>query len=327
MAGHILDRTGARGGKRQLSRLLSLLLLGLLVTAAGCTDEVAPGEVEMIWGRLGSNDGQFQKPRAFVVTADDNVYVVDMTARIQAFTSQGEFLHSWRMPKYDTGRPTGINVDHDGNIMLADTHNFRVMIYTPEGEFIKQIGGEEGLEFGQFSLVTDCVQDSQGNYFISEYGVRDRIHKVSPDGETVLAEYGEHGEEPGNFRRPQSIIMDENDHLWVADAVNHRIQVFDTTDEETGFKLIKIIGQAGSGPGDLKYPYGIDFDNDGNLLVAEYGNHRVQKLTRDGESLATWGTHGREPGQTHNPWGVRCDSQGRIHVLDTYNHRVQVIRL
>ena len=310
-----------------LARYRLILFCGLFIASAGCTDVTPPGEAELVWGRLGSRDGQFQKPRAMAVTADDRVFVVDMTARIQAFSPEGEYLHSWRMPKFDTGKPTGINVDRDGNILVADTHNFRIMIYTPEGEFVKQIGGEEGLEFGQFSLVTDCVQDSQGNYFISEYGMRDRIHKVSPDGETVLAEYGEHGEEPGNFRRPQSLLMDENDHLWVADAVNHRIQVFDTTDEETGFKLIKTIGEEGNEPGQLKYPYGIDFDPEGNLLVAEFGNHRVQKLSRDGESLGTWGTNGREVGQTHNPWGVRCDSEGRIHVLDTYNHRVQVIRL
>lgn len=306
-----------------------MVLLGLMMlcTAAGCTDQAAPGEVERVWGRLGSRDGHFQKPRALVVTPNDNVYIIDMTARVQAFNSQGEFLLSWTMPKFDTGRPTGIDIDHEGNIMVADTHNFRVMIYTPQGEFIKQIGGEEGTEFGKFGLVTDCVQDSHGNYFISEYGTHDRIHKVSPDGKTVLAEYGQHGEEPGHFRRPQSLIMDEHDHLWVADAVNHRIQVFDTTDPETGFKLLQIIGKEGSRPGEFKYPYGIDFDLDGNLLVIEYANHRVQKLSRDGKSLAIWGAHGREEGQMHNPWAIGCDSTGLIHVLDGNNHRVQDIRL
>ncbi|MDA7980473.1 MAG: SMP-30/gluconolactonase/LRE family protein [Pirellulales bacterium] len=325
MAGLLTSRTASwRFSNRHRGFLLAMVLTLL---CAGCTDSAAPGEVEMIWGRLGSRDGQFQKPRAMCIAPDDRIYVVDMTARVQAFTAQGEFVLSWKMPKFDTGKPTGINIDHDGNIMVADTHNFRVMIYTPNGEFIKQIGGEEGLEFGQFSLVTDCVQDSQGNYFISEYGVRDRIHKVSSDGQTVLAEYGEHGEELGNFRRPQSILMDENDHLWVADAVNHRIQVFDTTDEESGFKLVKVIGQEGDKAGDLKYPYGLDFDTEGNLLVVEFGNHRVQKFSPEGKSLGIWGTHGRQQGQTHNPWGVGCDSNGRIHVLDTYNHRLQVIRL
>jgi hypothetical protein len=61
--------------------------------------------------------------------------------------------------------------------------------------------------------------------------------------------------------------------------------------------------------------------------VAEFGNHRVQKFTRDGRSLGTWGTNGRQAGELYQPWALVQDSQGRIHILDTYNHRVQRIRL
>jgi hypothetical protein len=77
----------------------------------------------------------------------------------------------------------------------------------------------------------------------------------------------------------------------------------------------------------LSYPYSLVFDAEGDLLVCEYGNHRVQKLTRDGQSLGCWGTEGRQPGELFNPWAVVCDSRGRIHVLDTNNHRVQRIEL
>ncbi|MEC8301828.1 MAG: hypothetical protein VX035_08940, partial [Planctomycetota bacterium] len=60
---------------------------------------------------------------------------------------------------------------------------------------------------------------------------------------------------------------------------------------------------------------------------AEYGNHRVQKFTRDGEVLGTWGTNGKEPGQLYQPWGLAQDSEGRLYVLDSYNHRIQRFRL
>jgi len=59
------------------------------------------------------------------------------------------------------------------------------------------------------------------------------------------------------------------------------------------------------------------------VYIAEFGNHRVQKFTRDGRSLGSWGTHGRQEGQLFNPWALVQDADGRIHVLDTNNHRVQ----
>ena len=117
-------------------------------------------------------------------------------------------------------------------------------------------------------------------------------------------------------RRAWPSINDDN--IWVADACNHRIQVFDKEG-----KLINQWGEEGSAPGQLYYPYGLALDGKGHLYVCEYGNHRVQKFTLDGKSVGTWGTHGREPGQLHNPWAIAFDSKGRLYVLDSSNNRVQ----
>ncbi|MEZ6077912.1 MAG: hypothetical protein R3C56_20240 [Pirellulaceae bacterium] len=77
----------------------------------------------------------------------------------------------------------------------------------------------------------------------------------------------------------------------------------------------------------MNCPYGMDFDHEGNLLVAEFGNHRVQRFTRDGQSLETWGQAGSGPGLFNRPWALITDSQSNVHVLDTENHRVQRRRL
>jgi len=66
---------------------------------------------------------------------------------------------------------------------------------------------------------------------------------------------------------------------------------------------------------------------DGTLYVCEFGNHRVQRFTRDGASMGCWGSEGRQEGQLNNPWALVRDSQGMIYVLDTYNHRVQVVKM
>ena len=69
------------------------------------------------------------------------------------------------------------------------------------------------------------------------------------------------------------------------------------------------------------------WDPKDTVYICEYGNNRVQQFTRDGRSLACWGSAGRGPGQLYNPWALVRDSRGIIHVLDTHNHRVQSVRM
>lgn len=298
------------------------LCSSLVLTVPGCDEQTAStGRLEKVWGRRGASAGRFQKPRAMAIDSDDCLYIVDMTARIQVFDREGNYLRGWQTPVHVAGRPTGLSFDRRGRLLVADTHYFRVLVYSPQGDLLRTIGGVNGPSPGEFGLVTDAVEDSVGNLYISEYGDYDRIQKFAPDGKFLL-EWGGHGGEPGQFMRPQNMVIDEQDHLWVADACNHRIQVFDTAG-----KLLERWGEEGSEPGQLYYPYDLILDGEGHLYVSEWGNNRVQKFTIEGESLGCWGRRGREPGELDHPWALVRDSQGRIHVLDTQNHRVQRITM
>ncbi len=302
-------------------------LLMVLLVSSGCVGGSPFSSMpQLVWGRRGLGDGEFQKPRAVAIDAIDQLYIVDMTARIQVFTSDGEFLRSWRTPEFKNGRPTGLSIDRDGSLIVADTHYFRVLFYTPEGELLEDrtIGGTCGKGPGEFGFVTDVAQDSEGNYYVSEYGQNDRIQKFSPRGE-FLMQWGAHGSGPGQFLRPQSLAVDESDHVWVADACNHRIQVFDAAGDEA--RVVTMWGEEGTQPGQLRYPYGILLDGEGHVYVSEFGNHRVQKFSLDGKSLGVWGKSGRQEGELCQPWSIARDSRGRMFVLDSYNHRVQRFRL
>ena len=256
---------------RRTARLC--VLVTALFAAAGCVDDpLSTGQLDTVWGRRGISDGRFQKPRAMAIDDEGTVYIVDMTARIQAFDSEGNFLRSWQTPAHENGRPTGISVDRRGRVLVADTHYYRVLVYSPEGQLLETLGGKEGHAPGEMGLVTDAVQDSQGNYYVAEYGEYDRVQKFSPQGEFLL-QWGGHGSEPGEFLRPQNLLIDEEDRIWVADACNHRIQVFDSEGN-----LLSMWGEQGSALGQLYYPYDLVFGPDGNLIVCEYGNHRVAKV-------------------------------------------------
>lgn len=323
------NRSPENAYNKSMLKLIVYLFGGfsLLVLTVGCEDKIpSTGQVEKVWGRRGISEGRLQKPRAVAIDGKDQLYIVDMTARIQVFDADGQYLRGWQTPKFKHGKPSGLSFDQNGNLLVADTHYFRMLVYSPQGKLLeeKTIGGVNGNKPGEFGFVTDAVQDSQGNYYIAEYGEWDRIQKFSPEGK-FLMQWGSHGSDPGQFIRPQNLAVDAQDRIWVADACNHRIQVFDTSGKEA--KLIKIWGEQGRGLGQLRYPYDLVLDGQGHVYVCEFGNHRVQKFTLEGESVGCWNDGGTAGRGMRQPWGIVRDSEGKIHVLDTYMHRVQRIRL
>lgn len=332
IADHALVRTTDHANGEPLSRRAALrrctvAAAGLLATTnfnLGCTGS-KPGLLrtpELIWGRKGLSDGRLMKPRAMAIDASDRVYVVDMTGRIQVFNRDGKYLRGWRTPEIVSGRPTGLGVAQDGSLLVADTHYHRILKYSPAGELITEctIGGEFGNEPSQFHFVTDVVQDQRGHILAGQYGELDQIQEFAPDG-TFIRRWGKHGNELDAFDRPQALLTDHQNRLWVADSCNHRILIFDLVPDSP--KLTGAFGSSGRLPGQLQYPYGIAMDRDGTLLVAEYGNHRVQRFSQAGKSLDVWGEPGSGPGQFSSPWSLAIDSLGATHVLDTLNHRVQ----
>ncbi|MCH2178835.1 MAG: hypothetical protein MK106_08530 [Mariniblastus sp.] len=299
------------------------LTIVTVLSSSGCLpgSPTDPNAIQS-WGRRGLGDGRFQKPRAVTIDANQQLYVVDMTGRIQVFDTTGTLLRQWRTPAVKNGKPCGLSMSNDQKLIVSDTHYHRVLFYELDGTLIESrtIGGQHGRGPEEFGFVTDTVQDSEGNYYVAEYGDYDRIQKFNSTGE-YLYEWGGHGSKVGEFLRPQGLAIDANDHLWVADASNHRIQVFDATGESP--KIMHVFGEPGKASGQLNYPYDLFFDGKGHVFVCEFGNHRIQKFTLAGSPLGTWGKPGRKLGELHQPWGMCQDAKGMIHVLDSYNHRVQ----
>ena len=298
--------------------LSSLAVSGCVGPANGA----AAATPDAVWGRRGIAEGRLLKPRAMAIDDQDQLYVVDTTGRIQVFNPDGEFQRGWKIPETEFGRPTGLAVDSQGHLLVADTHYFRLMVFTLDGQWLPEqtIGGVAGREPGQFAFVTDAARDADGVTYVGEYGDSDRIQRFDPAGQFIDS-WGGSGREPGQFVRPQSLILSpDGKTLWIADACNHRIQVYDVSGPA---KLIDIWGEEGSEPGKLYYPYGIVLDAEGMVYVCEYGNQRIQRMTPDGKSLAILGQPGHGDGEFYQPWGLGLDSRGRLFVLDSNNHRVQ----
>jgi DNA-binding beta-propeller fold protein YncE len=295
-------------------RVLPLFVL----VAAGCGPA---GKPDLVWGKRGVRDGEFVRPRAAVIDRDDRLWVVDFTARVQAFDLDSKHLGvTFRTPDFRNGRPSGLGLDRDGRLIVCDSHYHCLRVYDATGTELRTIGGTAGKGPGQFGYVSDVVQDAEGFYYVSEFGENDRITKLDADGKFVAC-WGSAGTGPGQFQRLRALALGPDGLLYAADACNHRVQVF-----TRGGEFVREFGGEGGDPGRLRFPYDLCFGPGGELYVIEYGNQRVQKFATDGTSLGTWGGPGAAPGRLASPWALAVDRRGRVHVVDTENHRVQRVR-
>ncbi|MGV3771635.1 MAG: hypothetical protein ACO1QB_01955, partial [Verrucomicrobiales bacterium] len=309
--------------KVQAGAVLLVAILG-----SGCGSKSFPShelksqffsDVEEL-GVRGTGAGQFNKPRSVIVDKEQNIFVMDITGRMQKFTKNRQYAMAWQMPETDIGKPKGMTIDEEGNVVLVEPHYSRVNHFTSNGQLLYQ-WGKAGRSPGEFVFPRSIAITTNGDSYLSEYGLAERIQRFSKHGEKFLASIGEPGNGPGQFNRVEGLGLDAQNRLYAADSCNHRIQVFSPDG-----KLLSIFGKAGSGLGEMSYPYDIRIDKHGYKFVCEFGNSRIQVFGPANEPLEIIGNIGSEPGQFFNPWSIALDDQGNLYVADSGNHRVQIFK-
>ncbi|MEI7027535.1 fibronectin type III domain-containing protein [Paenibacillus sp. y28] len=290
-------------------------------------------------GGAGSGLGEFNNPRGVAVDSHGNVYVADAwNHRIQKLDAATGVWSEWKKSGGGLGNglgqfnmPSRVAIDSSGNIYVADTSNHRVQKLTAAtGEWSewKKPGGGAGSGLGEFNNPYDVSVDSQGNVYVAELN-NHRIQKLdAATGE--WSEWKKNGGGPGGglgeFYTPKGIAVDSDGNLYVADSGNARIQKL--TAATGGWSEWVYEGAIpGEGLGEFSYPSGVTTDNERNLYVADYDNHRIQKLNAATGEWSEWkkigGGYGDGLGEFENPNDVAVDAGGNVYVVDRFNHRIQ----
>ena len=118
---------------------------------------------------------------------------------------------------------------------------------------------------------------------------------------------------------PDGIAIHDSGDIYVACSKDGCIRVFDQGGLEK-----RTIGSGGSGDGQFSEPCGISIKGD-VMYVAEYGNHRIQKLTTEGQFLQKFGQRGSGLGRFRGPASVIVDQRDRMIVADYCNNRVVIL--
>ena len=321
----------AEAARHVAGAFLHRAILGLWVLVLGqgwlcCSPESGaeiPSDQSRLFGRVtiigarGTALGLFNKPRSLALDREDNLYVVDMTGRVQKFSPTGELLISWRLPETDLGKPKGMCRDQSGRIVVVEPHYQRVNHFAPDGTLAEQ-WGSRGTNPGQLILPRAVAVNARGEIYLTEYTTVDRVQVFAPGTHLPLSSFGRPGMGDGEFNRAEGIEIGVDGRVYVADSCNHRIQIFSADGQ-----WLKTFGRAGHGPGELSYPYDVKLDAEGRQYVCEFGNSRIQIFGPDQQPLETLGGPGGAPGKFNNPWAIALDSHGNLYVADAGNHRVQ----
>jgi streptogramin lyase len=215
--------------------------------------------------------------------------------------------------KYDwLKKPTAVEIDLQGRILISDTALRAVLRFDIPGKQVDVLGTK-----GAVALATPLGMDvgADGTVYVADGGLK-KI--VSFDQEGKIA--GVFGRQ-GDFKNPTDVaVSPDGSRLFVTDSKAHKIAVVDI---ESG-DLVASFGEPGDGEGQFNYPTALTFNIDGDLLVVDALNARIQLLTPEGEYLDQLGGRGISTGSFIRPKDVAQDERGFIYVPDAAFNNVQL---
>ena len=139
------------------------------------------------------------------------------------------------------------------------------------------------------------------------------------DSQNCLAhKFGEQGSKDGKFNRPFGVAFDSNDHLYVVDGGNHRVQKFSISG-----KQILQFGSRGDGDGELNGPFGIAIHRyTDKVYVADFHNKRVSMFNTEGQFCRSFGDD-----CLAGPQDVTISPNNQVLVADYASHKIYTFSL
>lgn len=274
-----------------------------------------------VFGKEGSGDYDLCRPWGVCCDNNGHIIIADRSNnRIQIFRSDGSHVRKFGQQGTEEGefnRPAGVAIDYYGRIVVTDKDNHRVQVFTMEGKFVFAFG-ERGQSNGKFHYPWDVDVNSAGLIAISDTR-NHRIQLFTGNG-MFLKKFG--FESMSNmwkfFDSPRGLCFTPDNTIMVTDFNNHRLYEIDIE------KTPKLLNADNYKRCELFRPQGLAMDAEGNVLVADCRNNRIQVFSRAGELIGSFGVAGKELGQFDRPSGIALTPDGKIVVVDFGNHRIQI---
>ncbi len=355
-------------------------------------------------GTSGSADGpadtaRFNRPAGIVVDRAGHVWVTEVVNQtVRRITPAGEVTTVAGLAENagsadGTGSaarfsaPYGIVEESSGDFLIADSNNHTIRRLTRDG-VVTTFAGTAGLRgttsgtgaAARFNFPSGLALDRDGNVYVADTS-NDCIRRIT--SAAVVSVYAGSADVRGSangtgtaarFYNPFGIAMAPSGDLYVADTLNHSVRKISPTQVVTnhsgpggGFGNVDATGAAAR----FNYPQGLALESDDSLLIADWRNNAIRRVTPDGvvttrnaftsphgiavgggviavsertrhfirlfslttsnfADLGTTGQSGATDGPAagtlfNQPYGVGIDTFGRLFVADTGNHTIRLL--
>jgi hypothetical protein len=330
----------------------------LTVTPAGNyllkTDTLMVNDGNVAVTTNGGNTYTFTMPATDVdVTAEFAVPQYGWNVTTIAGFAQSGFLDNdvGTQARFDT--PRGVITDGNGNLYVADSINNRIRkIANNSDRSVSTIAGDSRAEHADGTGTTARfnspwgITEYNGDFYVTDAN-NHRIRKMTYTGGqwsvTTIAGSGTAGHADGtgsnaSFKTPRGITADSNGNFYITDVDNYRIRKMTCNGGQ--WEVTTIAGSTRSGyiddadglkarflnPGDIT-------EYNGDLYVADSGNHRIRKITYN-SGTQKWSVttiagssagHADSTGTAakfNMPSGI-TEYNGDLYIADSMNHRIR----
>lgn len=300
-----------------------------------------------------ANRASLSAPSALVVDSSKNVYIVDAgNDRIRMITAKTQNINTIAgtgtvgfsgdgaaATTANLGTPSGIAVDSQGNLYLADSGNLRVRKFTVGGN-INTVAGNGKVSYSGDGGPATAAQmngplgvgiDKGGNLYVSD-SRNQVVRQVAKSG--TISSIGS-----GSFVLPQGVAVDSAGDVFVADLQGNVVRRIGTDGSFTTFAGNGTQGYSGDGGpatgAELNAPIAVAVDSHDNVYIAEFSNSRIRKVAAADGTISTIAGNGNQgysgdggpavEASLNGPRGIAVDAAGNVYIADTANSRIREV--
>lgn len=323
-----VDATGIPAGLSSPSGIVMIGSDAFFVDSVGVRKATPNGRVftiaSMAWGFAGIAVGPDEKLYVTSGSSHQVFKVTPSTGTVQLVAGSGSAGNvDGAASSAQFRQPSGIAVDSAGNIFVADSGNHGIRKITPAG-VVSTLAAGQGPMVGHFSFPQGIAVASDGNVFVADTN-NSRISKITPAG--IVSTYAS-----GGYFTPYGLAIAANGTIYFSDGFSNRIRVVPSPGTITNLAGSGSQGSNDGGVTEASFnnPRGLAVDAEGNVHVADSGNHKIRKI---GPSGGVTTLAGRDScvdatglaARFNNPYGVAVDANGNTYVADTSNHRIRKV--
>jgi DNA-binding beta-propeller fold protein YncE len=265
------------------------------------------------------------------VDGSGNIWVVDPCAQhVVKFNSSGSCVSelgvTWNSGTGNDhfNQPYSIAFDSAGNIYISDSGNHRIQVFNSNGVYSTTIGvtGAPGSDNAHFNNPRHIAIDSNSRLYVADANNhRAQLFNVSNVAAityvATIGVSGESGSDNAHFSSPEGVAVDvTRGRIYVADAANGRVQVFDYATREYQTTLTGFDHTTAD----------VAVDSAGNLYVVEPWPHRVRQFDNNLNYVRTYGTIGvpylTDGSHYNRPAGVAVAPDGSIYISEAAGQRL-----